>query len=93
MKGGVPFIVHYFVAPIIEIYLFFFVFRRLCLGSVIAKYIPNTTSKEDVMKRLMEMFEDIMVAVAFAEEGVSVSFLHKKNNIHEEQGEQAWDLM
>lgn len=45
------------------------------------------------MKRFMEMFEDLMVAVAFAEEGVSVSFLRKKNNIHEEQGEQAWDLM
>lgn len=44
------------------------------------------------MKRLMEMFEDIMVAAAFAEEGVSVSFL-RKNNIHKEQGEQAWDLM
>lgn len=45
------------------------------------------------MKRFMEMFEDLMVAVAFAEEGVSVSFLRQKNNLHKELGEQAWDLM
>ena len=45
------------------------------------------------MKRFMKMFEDLMVAAAFAEEGVSVSFLQQKNNIHAESGEQAWDLM
>jgi len=45
------------------------------------------------MKRFMEMFEDIMVAVAFAEEGVSVSFLRQKNDLHEELEEQAWDLI
>ena len=44
------------------------------------------------MKRLMEMFEDIMVAVAFAEEGVSPSFLNRKDDLNEELGEQAWDL-
>jgi hypothetical protein len=52
----------------------------------------NTVSKEDVMKRFMEMFEDLMVAIAFAEEGVSVSFLRQKNN-HEDLEEQAWDLI
>lgn len=45
------------------------------------------------MKRFMEMFEDIMVAIAFAEEGVSVSFLRQKNNLHKELGEQAWNLI
>lgn len=44
------------------------------------------------MKRFMEMFEDIMVAVTFAEAGISVSFLQQKNNLHKELGEQAWDL-
>jgi len=43
------------------------------------------------MKRLMELFEDIMVAVAFAEEGISVSFLDQRDN-HEELEEPAWDL-
>jgi hypothetical protein len=60
---------------------------------VIAFKDINTLSKEDVMKRLMEMFEDLMVAVAFAEEGVTVSLLRQENNLHEESGEQAWDLM
>ena len=45
------------------------------------------------MKRLMEMFEDIMVAVAFAEEGVSPSFLSRKDDLNKELEEQAWDLM
>ena len=44
------------------------------------------------MKRFMEMFEDIMVAVAFAEEGVSVSFLSQKDNLHKELEEKIWDL-
>ena len=44
------------------------------------------------MKGFMKMFEEIMVAIAFAEEGVSVSFLQKKNNLDKELGEQAWDL-
>lgn len=44
------------------------------------------------MKKLMEMFEDLMVAVTFAEAGVSVSFLQQKDNFNEELGEQAWDL-
>ena len=84
---------HHFLAPFILIFIFPFVFEVLCFGLVIAKYIQNTLTEEDVMKRLMEMFEDIMVAAAFAEEGVSVSFLRQKNNIHDELGEQAWDLM
>jgi hypothetical protein len=46
---------------------------------------------EDIMKRLMELFEDIMVAVAFAEEGISVSFLEQRDS-HEGLGETAWDL-
>ncbi len=44
------------------------------------------------MKGFMKMFEEIMVAIAFAEEGVSVSFLQQKNNLDKELGEQAWDL-
>lgn len=44
------------------------------------------------MKGHMKTFEDIMVAVAFAEAGISVLFLQQKNNIHEELMEQAWDL-
>jgi hypothetical protein len=47
---------------------------------------------EDIMKGFMIMLEEIMVAVAFAEEGVSVSFLQQKNNIDKELGVQAWDL-
>jgi RecG-like helicase len=60
-------------------------------GLVIALIRLNTLTKEDIMKRFMEMFEDIMVAVTFAEAGVSVSFLQQKDN-HEELGEPAWDL-
>ena len=44
------------------------------------------------MKGFMKMFEDLMVAVAFAEAGISVLFLRQKNNLHEELREQAWDL-
>jgi len=83
---------HHFLAPFILIFFFSFVFEVLCFGLVIAKYIQNTLSEEDVMKRLLEMFEDIMVAVAFAEEGVSPSFLNRKDDLNEELGEQAWDL-
>jgi hypothetical protein len=46
--------------------------------------IRNTYQKEDVMKRLMEMFEEIMVTAAYAEEGVSTSFLRLNNNLHED---------
>jgi len=45
------------------------------------------------MKGLMKMLEDIMVAVAFAEAGISISFLRQNNYVHEELEEQAWDLM
>ena len=44
------------------------------------------------MKGFMKMLEDIMVAIAFTEEGVSVSFLQQKNNLDKELGERAWDL-
>lgn len=44
------------------------------------------------MKGFMKMFEEIMVAVAFAESGICVLFLQQKNNLHKELGEQAWDL-
>ena len=44
------------------------------------------------MKGFMKMFEEIMVAIAFAEEGVSVSFLQQKNILDKELGERAWDL-
>jgi len=44
------------------------------------------------MKRFMEIFENLMVAVAFAEEGICISFLQEKDNLHKELGEQAWDL-
>ena len=44
------------------------------------------------MKRFMEMFEDIMVTVAYAEEGVSALFIRLKNDLHEDLEEQAWDL-
>jgi hypothetical protein len=47
---------------------------------------------EDIMKGFMKMFEDIMVAVAFAEEGVSLSFLQHKNNLQQELRARAWDL-
>jgi hypothetical protein len=47
---------------------------------------------EDIMRRFMKMFEEIMVAVAFAEAGMSVLFLQQKNNLDEELGAQAWDL-
>ena len=44
------------------------------------------------MKGFMKMFEEIMVAVAFAEAGISVLFLQQKNNLHSELVERAWDL-
>lgn len=44
------------------------------------------------MKGLMKMFEEIMVAAAFAEEGVSVLFLGQENGLDKELGERAWDL-
>jgi len=44
------------------------------------------------MKGFMEMFEDIMVAITFAEAGVSVSFLRQNDNHYGELEEQAWDL-
>ena len=44
---------------------------------------------EDIMKGFMKMFEEIMVAVAFAEAGISVLFLQQKYNLHEELGERA----
>jgi hypothetical protein len=47
---------------------------------------------EDIMKGFMKMFEELMVAIAFAEEGVSVSFLQQKNSLDKELEERAWDL-
>jgi len=44
------------------------------------------------MKRFMEIFEDLMVAVTFAEEGVYDLFLQQKDNLYKESGEQTWDL-
>ena len=43
------------------------------------------------MKRFMKRFEEIMVAVAFAEAGMSVLFLQQKSNL-EELGARTWDL-
>jgi len=45
------------------------------------------------MKRFMKMFEDIMVAVAFAEEGVSIEFLRQRTDLHKELGDQTWELL
>jgi len=45
------------------------------------------------MKRLMEMFEVVMIAVAYAEEGVSLSFIWLNDSLHKELEEPAWDLM
>jgi hypothetical protein len=53
---------------------------------------PKTLSKEDIMKRFMDIFEDLMVAVAFAEEGVSDLYPQPKDNLYKELGEQTWDL-
>ena len=47
---------------------------------------------EDIMKGFMEIFDEIMIAVAFAEAGICVLFLQQKNNLHKELGDQAWDL-
>ena len=44
------------------------------------------------MKGFMEIFEDIMVAITFAEAGVSVSFLRQNHNHYRKLEEQAWDL-
>ena len=44
------------------------------------------------MKRFMEIFEDLMVAVAFAEEGISYLLPQQKDNLYKESGEQTWDL-
>ena len=73
------------------IIFFSFVFNRFYGGLVIALLILNTL-KEDIMKGFMEMFEDIMVAITFAEAGVSVSFLRQNDNHYRELEEQAWDL-
>ena len=70
---------------------FSFVFNRFYGGLVIALLILNTL-KEDIMKGFMEMFEDIMVAITFAEAGVSVSFLRQNDNHYKKLEEQAWDL-
>ena len=71
-----------------------FVFKVFFHGIGIAfiNIEPNTLTMEDIMKGFMKMFEEIMVAVAFAEAGISVLFLQQKNNLHEELEEQAWDL-
>ena len=45
------------------------------------------------MKGMMKIFEDMMVAVAFADAGISVSFLRQNNYFHEEPEEQIWGLM
>jgi len=70
---------------------FSFVFNRFYGGLVIALLILNTL-KEDIMKGFMEMFEDIMVAITFAEADVSVSFLRQNDNLYRGVEVQAWDL-
>jgi hypothetical protein len=47
---------------------------------------------EDIMKGFMKIFEESMVAVAFAEAGISVLFLQQKNDVQQELGERLWDL-
>jgi len=74
------------------IIFFSFVFNRFYGGLVIALLILKYLNQEDIMKGLMEMFEDIMVAITFAEAGVSVSFLRQNDNHYRELEEQAWDL-
>jgi len=66
------------------IIFFSFVFNMFYGGLVIALLILNTLNQEDIMKGFMEMFEDIMVAVTFAEAGVSVSFLRQNDNLYRE---------
>lgn len=44
------------------------------------------------MKGFMKMLEELMVAVAFAEAGISVLFLQQENNLYRELGERAWYL-
>jgi hypothetical protein len=87
----IPLLLHFIIAPFILIMFLPFIFNVFHDGLVIALLILNNLTREDIMKRFMEMFEDIMVAVTFAEAGVSVSFLQQKDN-HEELGEPAWDL-
>ena len=71
-----------------------FVINVFCHGTGIAfiNIETNTLIMEDIMKGIMRMFEEIMVAVAFAEAGMCVLFLQQKNILHKELGEQAWDL-
>jgi hypothetical protein len=38
----------------------------------------------------MKMFDDIMIAVAFAEAGISVSIFQTEPVLRQEMGEQAW---
>ena len=85
---------HLFIAPFILIMFFPFIFNRFNDGLVIALFKTkyHISKGEEVMKRFMEMFEDLMVAVTFAEAGVSVSFLQQKDNLHREWEGQAWDL-
>ena len=59
---------------------------------VIALLILKYLNQEDIMKRFMEMFEDIMVAITFAEADVSVSFLRQNDNLYRGVEVQAWDL-
>ena len=44
------------------------------------------------MKRFMEMFENIMVEIAFAEEGISPAALQPQTVEYSDLGEQTWDL-
>jgi hypothetical protein len=41
------------------------------------------TEKEKAMKKLMKAFEDIMIAVAFAEAGISVLILQQNNSLNQ----------
>ena len=52
----------------------------------------KTIIEEDIVTGFMKMFEEIMVAVAFAEAGIYVLFLQPNDNLHKELGERTWDL-
>ena len=49
-------------------------------------------TKENVMTGFMKMFEDLMVAVAFAEAGASDLLYPKQQTISPYTGDQIWDL-
>ena len=60
------------------------------VAQVLQNFKRRKNEEEKAMGRFMKTFEDIMIAVAFAEAGISVSIFQPETGLRQDMGERVW---